>query len=113
MQLTTLYRSIGPQERNLIEASDWRRYPEGLFDQLVFYPATHQESAVQSARTWSVLAYGSGFVTKVELPAEYVETIITGSNTQDELWILADSLEEFNEQIVGEIEVVRSFSARQ
>ena len=113
MQLTTLYRPIGPKERNLIEEAGWKRFPEGMFEQLVFYPATHQETAVQSARTWSVLAYGSGFVTKVELPAEYVETIIAGSNTQDELWILADSLEELNKQIVGEIEVVRSFSARQ
>jgi hypothetical protein len=113
VELTTLYRPIGPKERNLLEASGWTRYPEGLFEQLVFYPGSHLESAVQSARTWYVLAYGSGFITKVELPESFIDSIFASNEKQDELWVQANSLEEFNQQIVGEIEVLRSFSARQ
>jgi hypothetical protein len=60
-ELLTLYRSVGPKELALIEASGWREFPPRLPEQPIFYPVTN-EYATQIARDWNVRASGSGFV---------------------------------------------------
>ena len=55
---------------------------------------------------------GSGFVTKFEVEAEYLRQFpveVVGGSVHEELWVPAEQLEEFNSNIVGDIEVVESF----
>jgi hypothetical protein len=113
-ELITLYRPVGPKELKLIEDSGWKRFPKRLMEQPIFYPVLNEEYAIQIARDWNVPASGSGFVTKFDLPAEYLKKFQVqnvGGRVHDELWVPAEELEEFNDNIVGDIVVTRSFYA--
>jgi len=111
-ELTTLYRPVGPKELALIEQSDYKRFPPRLPEQPIFYPVMNEEYAIQIARDWNVPASGSGFVTKFSLPSAYLskyEVQNVGGRIHNELWVPAEELEEFNDNIIGEIEVTKSF----
>lgn len=108
----TLYRPVGPKELALIKTSGMKAFPPRLPDQPIFYPVLNEEYAAQIARNWNVRDSGSGFVTRFHVRADYlakfkVETV--GSRVHQELWVPAEELEEFNRNIVGEIEVIASF----
>lgn len=114
MSTITLYRPVGPQELELIEASGWKAFPPRLPDQPIFYPVLNEAYAVQIARDWNVPASGSGFVTRFEVDSELVKRYprqIVGGREHEELWVPADELGEFNAHIVGVIEVTQSFRA--
>ena len=111
-ELTTLYRPVGPIELLLIEESGWTKFPPRLFDQPIFYPVMNEEYAIQIARDWNVPASGSGFVTKFNVESEYLkkfEVQNVGGEIHNELWVPAEDLEEFNQNIIGLIEVTQRF----
>lgn len=112
MTTKTLYRPVGPKELALIEESGWKKFPPRLAQQPIFYPVMNEEYAIQIAKDWNVAASGSGFVTKFEVNSEYLEKFEiqnVGGQIHDELWVPAEELEEFNNNIVGLIEVTKSF----
>jgi hypothetical protein len=110
----TLYRPVGPKELDLIAASDWREFPPRLLDQPIFYPVTNEADAIQIARDWNVKASGAGFVTKFAVDAYYLSRNRlekVGAAIHTEYWIPAEELPEFNQNIVGRIEVTQEFRA--
>ena len=112
MRTVTLYRPAGPRELELIQASGWREFPPRLPDQPIFYPVTNEDYAVQIARDWNVKASGAGFVTKFEVQSDYLSRFSVqqvGGALHTEYWIPAEDLHTFNENIVGEIQVIREF----
>jgi hypothetical protein len=113
IELTTLYRPVGPNELAKIEASGWTKFPPRLLQQPIFYPVMNEEYAIQIARDWNVPASGSGFVTKFHVRTDYVKKFQVqnvGGEIHNELWVPAEELEEFNSNIVGNIEVTQKFS---
>mgnify|MGYP001164250828 CR=1 FL=1 len=114
MSTIVLYRPVGPAELKLIAASGWSEFPPRLPDQPIFYPVMNEEYASQIAREWNVRDSGAGYVTRFEVDAEFarrypVQTV--GARVHEELWVPADELVEFNQHIVGLIEVVAEFHA--
>jgi hypothetical protein len=112
METVILYRPVGPRELTLIEASGWKKFPPRLMQQPIFYPVMNEEYAVQIARDWNVPASGSGFVTKFAVDANYLSKFAiqnVGGPIHNELWVPAEELEEFNNYIVGLIEVTKRF----
>lgn len=110
--LTTLYRPVGPEELALIEQSGFREFPPRLPEQPIFYPVLNEDYAIQIARDWNVLSSGAGFVTRFQLPTEFLKKYppqVVGAKAHAELWVPADELPEFNRAIVGTIEVVARF----
>ncbi len=110
--LLTLYRPVGPKELDLIRQSGWKKFPPRLPDQPIFYPVMNEEYAIQIARDWNLPASGSGFVTKFAIRKEYIsgfEVQNVGADIHNELWIPAEGLEEFNNNIVGVIEITQAF----
>jgi len=108
----TLYRPVGPSELKKIEESGWKKFPPRLLQQPIFYPVLNEEYAIQIARDWNVPASGSGYVTKFEVDEEYLkkfERQVVGDEVHEELWVPAEELEEFNNNIVGLIEVTKEF----
>ncbi|WP_009963482.1 TIGR02452 family protein [Verrucomicrobium spinosum] len=108
----TLYRPVGPAELELISASAWKRFPPRLPDQPIFYPVLNEVYAAQIARDWNVAASGSGHVLKFEIDAVYISRFdrqVVGGSQHEELWVPAEELEEFNDHIVGTIEVVANY----
>jgi hypothetical protein len=72
----------------------------------------NEEYAIQIARDWNVPASGSGFVTKFSLSAACLnryEIQNVGGAIHNELWVPAEDLEDFNDHIIGKIEVTQSF----
>lgn len=111
-QTITLWRPVGPEELKLIQQSDMQAFPPRLPEQPIFYPVTTEDYAVKIARDWNVRASGSGFVTRFNVLKTYLdryEVQIAGGRAHQEYWIPAEEMDDFNEAIVGEIEVVQEF----
>lgn len=112
MKTTTLYRPVGPEELELIKSTGWRAFPPRLPEQPIFYPVTNEPYAAQIARDWNVRDSGVGFVTRFDVDSDYLgkfPTQTVGGREHTELWIPAEELEEFNQHIVGTIEVTQEF----
>jgi hypothetical protein len=72
----------------------------------------NEEYAIQIARDWNVPASGSGYVTRFSVRTGYVKKFQiqnVGGEIHNELWVPAEELEEFNNNIVGLIELTKTF----
>jgi hypothetical protein len=111
-ETVTLWRPTGPAELALVEASGWKAWPTRLPDQPIFYPVLNEEYASRIARDWNVKASGAGYVTRFEVRKAFLDRYPVhqaGGRTILEYWIPAEDLEEFNANIVGQVEVVAEF----
>lgn len=112
--LITLFRPTGDKELALIRESDWRAFPPRLPDQPFFYPVLNEAYATQIARDWNTKDGGSGYVLRFQVDPKFlsrypVQTV--GAAIHQEYWVPADELAEFNQHLIGPIEVVASFRA--
>ncbi|HSP91325.1 MAG TPA: hypothetical protein VLN08_10470, partial [Vicinamibacterales bacterium] len=111
-ETVTLYRPVGPEELALLRAAGFLRWPPRLPHQPIFYPVTNEDYAAEIASKWNVKDSGSGFVTRFHVKAEFMARFTVqrvGASYHTEWWIPADMLEELNDNIVGTIDVIRSF----
>ena len=114
-QTTVLYRPVGQKELDLIEAVHWKAFPPRLSWQPIFYPVLSEDYAIRIARDWNTKDPESGFVGYVlrfKIQTDYLdrfETHEAGGRDLREYWIPAEELEEFNQHIVGAIEVIHEF----
>lgn len=115
METITLYRPVGLKELELIQASGWKEFPQRLYWQPIFYPVLNQPYAEQIAVQWNTDDEASGYcgiVTKFDVLKAYVdqyEIQNVGGEMHNELWVPAERLAEFNQQIAGHIEIVNVF----
>lgn len=104
-----LYRPVGLKELILIFESAMKAFPPRLPDQPIFYPVTNAGYAEKIAREWNASQSPfAGYVTVFDVEDIYVsqfERHIVGGRAQEELWIPAEGLDEFNSHISGNIEV--------
>jgi len=111
-ETTLLYRPVNQAELNLIEQSNWTKFPPRLPEQPIFYPVMNEEYAIQISKEWNVPAYGVGFVTKFAVKTDYLKKFNienVGGQIHNELWVPSEKLDEFNANIVGQIEVTKEF----
>jgi hypothetical protein len=112
---TILYRPVGQMELDLIAASDFSAFPPRLQWQPIFYPVMNEEYATFIAREWNTKDEASGFVGYVlsfEVRSGYLSQFAiqkVGSASALELWVPSERLAEFNQNIVGKINVLSSF----
>lgn len=114
IKTTTLFRPVGQKELDLIASSGFTKFPPRLSEQPIFYPVLNEEYATQIARDWNARLNKDkvGYVTKFEVKTEFLEKYeiqIVGGSQHQEYWIPAEDLAEFNENIVGKIEVISEF----
>jgi hypothetical protein len=109
-----LFRPVGDKELELIRKSDFTAFPPRLPEQPIFYPVLNEEYATQIARDWNAKHNESkvGYVTRFHVKSEYlrrhqVQTV--GGSLHQEYWIPAEELDEFNQNIVGPIEVIGEY----
>jgi len=113
VEMTKLYRPVGPKELALIAASGYRQFPPRLPEQPIFYPFLNEEYARQIARDWNVPASGAGYVTRFAVRNEFVARYpiqTVGGFVHQELWIPAEDLVEMNRNILGLIEVIGEYN---
>lgn len=112
---TPLYRPIGIKELQLIMDLDFKVFPPRLEWQPIFYPVLNQEYAEQIAEKWNTKDEFSGYcgiVTKFDLPTTYLDKFEihnVGGFIHNELWVPSEDLNEFNNQIIGSIEIVKIY----
>jgi hypothetical protein len=107
-----VFRPIGPEERQLLAASGWKRWPPRLPHQPIFYPVTNEQYAQEIASSWNVSESGRGYVTRFHVRRQFMERYqihTVGSTYHAEWWIPSEDLEKLNENIVGNIEVIAAF----
>ena len=112
METIILYRPVGLDELELIKESGWKKFPPRLPEQPIFYPVMNEEYAIQISEQWNVPAYGAGFVTRFHINKAYVQKFDVqnvGGEIHNELWVPAEELDEFNNNIIGPIEVTKEF----
>jgi hypothetical protein len=115
---TILYRPVSPKELALIRASGNTAFPPRLLGQPIFYPVLNEAYASQIARDWNA-KYNeekAGYVTRFCVRTDYLskyEVKVVGGSEHEEYWIPAEELEEFNRNIVGEIEVIAEYRGTQ
>ena len=110
--VVTLYRPVNDKELFLIEKLDFNAFPPRLPEQPFFYPVMNEAYATQISKQWNVPQYGVGYVTKFDVKKTFIdqyEVQNVGGTIHDELWIPADELTAFNENIVGKIAVVAEY----
>lgn len=113
----SLWRPVGQRELELIADRGWTRYPPRLTGQPIFYPVLNEPCATKIARDWNTKDPASGHVGHVlrfEVDAGYAGRFPprrVGGAGIDELWVPAEQLGDFNDHIVGEIELVAAYSA--
>jgi hypothetical protein len=111
-----LYRPIGYQELELIANSEFLAFPPRLPSQPIFYPVLNLEYGSQIAKDWNTTDPNSGyagFVTQFDVDDAYISQfeikIVGSSQVHQELWIPAENLAEFNQHILGKIEIVTAY----
>lgn len=110
-----LFRPVGQAELDLIRESGWSRFPPRLPIQPIFYPVLNERYAIEIASRWNTKDEASGFVgyvTRFRVANSVVQRYpvqLVGAAYHQELWVPAEDLDEFNEAIVGPIEVIGEF----
>jgi hypothetical protein len=116
MELQTLYRPVGLKEYTLIVQSNFAAFPPRLEWQPIFYPVMNEAYARQIALEWNTKDAFSGYcgiVTSFALPVSFLQKYpvqVVGGDVHQELWVPAEELEVFNQQIVGGIQTVVVFT---
>jgi hypothetical protein len=116
-ETTILYRPVGANELRLIAESGYSAFPPRLIGQPIFYPVLNEEYATQIARDWNAKNSKSkvGYVTRFAVKTSYLSQFTAqkvGGALHLEYWIPAEQLSEFNQNIVGKIEVVSEFHGK-
>lgn len=105
----TLYRPVGSAELELIEKSNWKKFPPRLDEQPIFYPVTNIEYAKEIS-SWNNNAYGIGYVLEFKILKSYISKYdihcVGIKGLHEEYWIPASELEEFNNNILDEIKII-------
>ncbi len=107
-----LYRPTGLIELRLIYESGLKSFPPRLPNQPIFYPVLNFDYAYQIAFKWNSKSEPYvGFVTEFEIDESYFSQFkqhIVGGQLHKELWIFAENLDEFNHNIIGQINLIEA-----
>ena len=117
-ETTVLFRPVGEKELELIRESGFKVFPPRLPEQPIFYPVLNEEYATQIARDWNAKHNEGrvGYVTRFYVKTEYLrryEVQTVGGSVHQEYWIPSEQLDEFNQNIVGPIEVVGEYRSEE
>jgi len=110
-----LFRPVGEKEYILIEQSGFKEFPPRLPEQPIFYPVLNEKYAIEIASKWNTkdsFSGYTGYVLRFNISDEYITKFnieTAGRAYHQEFWIPAEELEEFNRNIIGEIEVIHKF----
>ncbi|MBA4384358.1 MAG: hypothetical protein C0410_06455 [Anaerolinea sp.] len=110
-----LYRPIGKAERQLVIDSKYQCFPPRLEEQPIFYPVLNERYAEEIASKWNVKDKSSGnkgYITKFEVDDVYISQFqiqTVGASYHQEFWIPAEELGNFNNHIIGIIEIIKSY----
>jgi hypothetical protein len=105
-----LYWPVDQQELDLIAASGWLEFPPRQPEQPSFCPMLQEGFAAELARTWDSTGTGVAYVLRFAVDAEYAACFPVRSSIggleQQAFCVPAEELPNFNQQLMGQIEIV-------
>ena len=110
-----LFRPVGEKEYILIKESGFKKFPPRLPEQPIFYPVLTENYAVEIASKWNTkdsFSGNKGYVLRFVVSDEYISKFdiqTVGNEYHKEFWIPSEQLEEFNKNIIGDIELIHMF----
>ena len=108
-----LYRPVGHKELELICEAGFKSFPPRLPDQPIFYPVLNVGYAREIAEGWNTKSDTySGYITRFNIDNDYCQKFqekTVGGKQHEELWVPAEELSNFNENIIGHIEVIAAY----
>ncbi|RUL78338.1 hypothetical protein [Dyella choica] len=110
-----LFRPVGPEELELLQQNQFRRWPPRLPEQSIFYPVANERYACEIAERWNVKDSKYGAVTRFCVRGDFMSQYPiqkVGSSYHTEWWVPAEDLDALNDNIVGVIEVIREYGSR-
>jgi hypothetical protein len=119
MKTKRLFRPVGKKELQLILDTNMTSFPPRLDWQPIFYPVLNYAYAEEIAVKWNLTdSFSSycGFVTSFDVDSIFLdqyEVQNVGNGTHNELWIPAEDLDAFNENIEGRIQIVGRFYGKE
>jgi hypothetical protein len=110
-----LYRPVGGAEQHLIRLSGFKKFPPRLAHQPIFYPVASEEYAIKIARDWNAKDGNNGYVLRFKIRKSFIgmynlQTV--GGISHQEYWIPAEHIDQFNCNIVGDIEIIHVFTEK-
>jgi len=112
---TTLYRAVSQKELDFIAETDFTAFPARLPHHPIFYPVIERAYAVQIARDWTSKDPNiglRGYVVEFRIRSEFLSRYPVQrleNSPYREYWVPAEDLDEFNQNIIGLIQVVDRF----
>ncbi|TGE05199.1 ADP-ribosylation/crystallin J1 [Hymenobacter fodinae] len=110
-----LYWPVEQQEMDLIAASGWLAFPERRPEWPSFCPTLREEYAArlvhQSGQSEAV-AYVLRFAVDAEYAACFPMRTTVGGLEQEALCVPEEELADFNQQLIGQIEIVAMLEGR-
>jgi hypothetical protein len=112
-----LFRPVGAKEFALIEQSGFKRFPPRLPEQPIFYPVLNEKYATEIASRWNTTDSFSeyvGYVLRFNIDDTFIakyDVQTAGASYHKEYWIPAEELDAFNDNITGNISVVKKFTS--
>lgn len=106
-----LFRPVGKEELSLIGELNFAAFPPRLPGQPILCPVSNLRYAEEAASKWNAPP-GRGYVTRFAVAKSFLakcEKHQAGGKDHIEYWVPAENLEELNKNLVGKIQVVRSF----
>ena len=102
-----LFRPVGQKEFDLIAESGFAHFPPRLPEQPIFYPVCNEKYALEIATQWNK----GGYVVRFDIDNSYIarfDVQTVGAHYHQEYWIPAEELNEFNDHLVGPIEIAHA-----
>jgi hypothetical protein len=109
-----LYWPVDQEELDLIAASGWLKFPPRQPEQPNFCPMLQEAYAAQLARNSADTPHKVAYVLRFAVDAEYAACFpvrsTAGGLEQEALCVPAEELPDFNQQLLGQIEIVSMLS---
>lgn len=108
-----LFRPVNQAELDLIIQLDWKKFPPRLVGQPIFYPVLNEEYATEITTQWNVPTYGVGHVVKFKVSDDFLNNYNVekvGLDHHLEFWIPSEDLENMHLRMIGDIELVSTYT---
>ncbi|MBL4827846.1 MAG: hypothetical protein JKY66_09080 [Spongiibacteraceae bacterium] len=112
---TRLYKSLTPLQFDALVQSGWREFSLESEEQKIFYPKLHCEYAQMIARLFNLAHYRAAYVVAFNVSTSFMahyEIQTIAYDEHREYKIPVEDLPLLNSHIVGEIEVVSSYTLK-
>ena len=76
MPISTLYKTLSPQQLIALQRSDYRELSADFAGQQNMYLKLHRSYAEMMARQWHLPLYGAAFIAQLRLPSTYLASFV-------------------------------------